>query len=56
MEINEVIDNRYKIVKELGEGGMAIVYKAIDQISDKEVTIKIIKDETMRNSNKFNKI
>lgn len=49
MEINEIIDNRYKIVKELGEGGMAIVYKAIDQISDKEVTIKIIKDETMRN-------
>lgn len=49
MELKEVIDERYRLDKVLGEGGMAIVYKAYDLISDKDVALKIIKEDTMRN-------
>ena len=28
--IGQVIDNRYKIVKVIGKGGMAIVFEAMD--------------------------
>ena len=49
MKINDVIDDRYKILKVLGEGGMAIVYLANDIITNKEVAVKIIKEETMKN-------
>ncbi|MBS1468769.1 MAG: serine/threonine-protein kinase, partial [Erysipelatoclostridium sp.] len=49
MKINDVIDDRYKILKVLGEGGMAIVYLANDIITNKEVAVKIIKEETIKN-------
>ncbi len=51
MEINvgDVIDDRYRIIKELGEGGMAIVYEAYDMIIRKNVAVKIIREETMKN-------
>lgn len=45
----KMIDDRYKVVKVLGEGGMAIVYLAEDIITNKEVAVKIIKEETMKN-------
>ena len=37
--------NRYKIVEELGQGGMGKVYKAIDNQLNEEVAIKLIKPE-----------
>lgn len=49
--INDIIDDRYKIVLFVGEGGMADVYKAHDLITDKDVAIKMIK-ATMANSKK----
>lgn len=49
MNINDIIDERYRIVRILGEGGMAIVYLANDLISKKDVALKIIKEETMKN-------
>lgn len=45
----KLIDDRYKVIKVLGEGGMAIVYLAEDIITNKEVAVKIIKEETMKN-------
>ena len=48
MKIGDLIDERYKVISVLGEGGMAIVYLAKDLISKKEVAIKIIREETMK--------
>ncbi len=46
---NDVIADRYRIKSLLGEGGMAQVYLAFDLISKKDVALKIIKQETMKN-------
>ena len=32
---NDIIDERYRIIKELGEGGFAFVYQAEDLITGK---------------------
>ena len=50
MNINDVIDERYRIEKLLGEGGMSVVYGAYDIITKKPVAIKIIKGDMMTNS------
>jgi serine/threonine protein kinase len=44
--------DRYKVVGELGKGGMAIVYKAIDTMLDRNVAIKVIQSES-GNQEKF---
>jgi serine/threonine-protein kinase len=49
MKLGEIIDERYKVKSLLGEGGMAQVYLAEDLIARKEVAIKIIKEDTMKN-------
>lgn len=38
-----VIDNRYKIIKSLGGGGMANVYLAHDEFLDRDVTFKMMR-------------
>jgi tetratricopeptide (TPR) repeat protein len=40
-----VFAGRYKIITELGRGGMGKVYRAIDQKIDEEIAIKLIKPE-----------
>ena len=45
----DVIIDRYRIKDILGEGGMAVVYLAFDLVTKKEVAIKMIKEETMKN-------
>jgi len=42
---NEIIDNRYKLIKRIGKGSFGQVVKAIDMQTDKEVAIKIIKSK-----------
>ncbi len=44
----DIIDERYRIIKELGEGGFAYVYQAQDLITGKEVALKIIKEVALR--------
>ena len=48
-KINDIIDDRYKIVQLIGVGGMAEVYKAHDLITDKDVAVKMMKQETANN-------
>ena len=39
------LDGRYEIREILGVGGMAVVYKAYDNVEDRIVAIKILKQE-----------
>ena len=43
------LDGRYEIQELIGVGGMAMVYKAHDNMDDKTVAIKILKDEFLGN-------
>lgn len=43
------LDGRYEIHEVIGMGGMAVVYKAYDNISDRIVSVKILKDEYLAN-------
>ena len=43
------LDGRYEIQELIGVGGMAMVYKAYDNVDDKTVAIKILKDEFLGN-------
>ena len=43
------LDGRYEIQEIIGVGGMAVVYKAYDNIDDRIVAIKILKDEYLTN-------
>lgn len=43
------LDGRYEISDIIGVGGMAVVYKAYDNIDDRIVAVKILKDEYLTN-------
>ncbi|MBQ7047121.1 MAG: Stk1 family PASTA domain-containing Ser/Thr kinase [Oscillospiraceae bacterium] len=43
--IGKRLDGRYEIQEVIGVGGMAVVYKAYDNIDDRIVAVKILKEE-----------
>ncbi len=43
------LDGRYEIQEIIGVGGMAVVYKAYDNIDDRTVAVKILKEEYLAN-------
>ena len=42
-EIGAVIDGKYEILKEIGKGGMSIVYLAMDKHLNKQWAVKEIR-------------
>lgn len=47
--VGKRLDGRYEIHEIIGVGGMAVVYKAYDNIDQKIVAVKILKDEYLTN-------
>ena len=45
-----VLDDRYEILEKIGEGGMAIVYRAMDTRLNREVAVKIVREELFGDS------
>ena len=43
--VGKVLGNRYEIIEKIGVGGMATVYKARCKLLNRNVAIKILKDE-----------
>lgn len=47
--VGKRLDGRYEIQEIIGVGGMAVVYKAYDNIDDRTVAVKILKEEFLAN-------
>ncbi len=47
--IGKRLDGRYELREMIGVGGMAYVYKAYDNVDDRIVAVKILKDEYLNN-------
>ena len=43
-----LIANRYEIIENVGNGGMATVYKAKDHILNRFVAVKVLRDEFIK--------
>lgn len=52
----KVLNNRYEIRDIIGMGGMAIVYDGYDTVLNREVAIKILKDNLVENEEFFNRL
>ena len=50
LEIGSTIDGKYKILNKIGQGGMSIVYLAMNERANKQWAIKEIRKDAMANS------
>ena len=49
MIIGKILEEKYEIIEQIGQGGMAYVYKARDLRLDRFVAVKVLKNEFMEN-------
>ena len=45
IERGSVIDGKYEILKQIGKGGMSVVYLAMDLRLNKQWAVKVIQEE-----------
>ena len=43
--IGKLISGRYRLIAPLGEGGMATIWRAVDEQLDREVAVKLLRDQ-----------
>ena len=48
--IGRVISGRYQIEAEIGQGGMAIIYRAVDLKSQQKVAMKVLREQYVKDS------
>lgn len=48
--LGQMIDGRYEIVEVIGRGGMAVVFKAYDHLLNRNVAIKMLRDDMAADS------
>ena len=48
-----IVDERYRVIGRIGHGGMSEVYEAIDIINRKNVALKLIREDVMKNPVNF---
>lgn len=47
--VGKRLDNRYEVQEIIGVGGMSVVYKAYDNVDDRIVAVKVLKEEFLNN-------
>ena len=45
LEIGSVLDGKYKILSEIGHGGMSVVYMALNEKANKTWAVKVIRKD-----------
>ena len=51
LNIGDVVDRKYKILNKVGQGGMSVVYLAMNEVANKQWAIKEIRKEGVANFN-----
>jgi hypothetical protein len=50
MEETTLLSGRYKLLNPIGSGGMAVVYKALDEMLERTVSVKILREDYSNDS------